>query len=57
MTTTWGPDRPVRRNMLALGATGLVLIAAGAFLGLFWLLGLGVWAVVASLLIELVYRP
>ncbi|WP_328929294.1 hypothetical protein OG429_35160 [Streptomyces sp. NBC_00190] len=57
MTATWGPDRAVRRTMLALGAAGLALIAVGAILDALWLLGIGAWAVIGAMLIELVYRP
>ncbi|MFD7627732.1 hypothetical protein ACFV7Q_17120 [Streptomyces sp. NPDC059851] len=50
-------DRPIRRTMYALGAVGLTLVVTGAALDLLWLLGIGVWAVIAAILIELVYRP
>lgn len=43
--------------MLALGAAGLALIAVGAILDALWLLGIGAWAVIGAMLIELVYRP
>ncbi|MEU6314306.1 hypothetical protein [Streptomyces sp. NPDC047014] len=57
MTATWGPDRPVRRTVLALGAAGLALILTGSALDLLWLLGIGVWSFIAATLIDLVYRP
>lgn len=57
MTTDWFPDRGIRRAVLALGAAGLTVIAAGALLEALWLLGLGVWAVITAMMIELVYRP
>ncbi|WP_405527398.1 hypothetical protein OG592_06645 [Streptomyces avidinii] len=57
MTISWCPDRAVRRTVLALGAAGLTVIAAGAILDALWLLGIGVWAVIAAMVIELVYRP
>ncbi|MFI8387584.1 hypothetical protein [Streptomyces sp. NPDC085540] len=57
MTTRSRPDRGVRRTVLALGAAGLAGIAAGAVLDALWLLGIGVWGVIAAMLIELVYRP
>ncbi|MFJ3519682.1 hypothetical protein ACWGF3_08345 [Streptomyces xanthophaeus] len=57
MTISWRPDRAVRRTVLALGAAGLTVIATGAILDALWLLGIGVWAVIAAMVIELVYRP
>ncbi|MEJ8642048.1 hypothetical protein WKI68_12335 [Streptomyces sp. MS1.HAVA.3] len=57
MTISWRPDRGIRRTVLALGAAGLAVIASGALLEALWLLGLGVWAVIAAMVIELVYRP
>ncbi|MFB6559125.1 MULTISPECIES: hypothetical protein [unclassified Streptomyces] len=57
MTTRSRPDRGVRRTVLVLAAAGLTLIAAGAALDALWLLGIGVWGVIAAMLIELVYRP
>ncbi|MFD7911916.1 MULTISPECIES: hypothetical protein [unclassified Streptomyces] len=57
MTTRSRPDRGIRRTVLALGAAGLTVIAAGAALDALWLLGIGVWGVIAAMVIELVYRP
>ncbi|MFJ1566325.1 hypothetical protein ACIOG8_19225 [Streptomyces erythrochromogenes] len=57
MTISWRPDRAVRRTVLALAAAGLTVIATGAILDTLWLLGIGVWAVIAAMAIELVYRP
>ncbi|MFJ6479738.1 MULTISPECIES: hypothetical protein [unclassified Streptomyces] len=57
MTTRSRPDRTVRRAVLVLAAAGLTLIATGAALDALWLLGIGVWAVIAAIVIELVYRP
>ncbi|MEU4120876.1 hypothetical protein [Streptomyces virginiae] len=57
MTIDWLPDRRIRRAILALGAAGLTVIATGALLEALWLLGLGVWAVITAMVIELVYRP
>ncbi|WP_157853153.1 hypothetical protein [Streptomyces xanthophaeus] len=57
MTISWRPDRAVRRTVLALGAAGLTVIATGAILDALWLLGIGVWVVIAAMVIELVYRP
>ncbi|GGP81675.1 MULTISPECIES: hypothetical protein [Streptomyces] len=57
MTRDWLPDRGIRRTVHALGAAGLTVIAAGAVLEAMWLLGIGVWGVIAAMGIELVYRP
>ncbi|MGW1767711.1 hypothetical protein ACWCQL_27125 [Streptomyces sp. NPDC002073] len=57
MTTRPRPDRRIRRTVLALGAVGLAVIATGAVLDALWLLGIGVWCVIAAMVIELVYRP
>ncbi|MFI1471281.1 hypothetical protein [Streptomyces wuyuanensis] len=57
MTIDWLPDRGIRRTVGVLAVAGLSLIAAGAFLDTMWLLGIGVWAVITAIGIELVYRP
>ncbi|MFF2014167.1 hypothetical protein ACFVWY_34600 [Streptomyces sp. NPDC058195] len=57
MTTDWFPDRGMRRNVRALGAAGLTVIAVGALLETQWLLGIGVWALIIAILIDLIYRP
>ncbi|MFD3675623.1 hypothetical protein [Streptomyces sp. NPDC058613] len=57
MTIDWLPDRGIRRATLALGAAGVTVIAAGAVLEALWLLGIGVWAIITAMMIELVYRP
>ncbi|MFJ6479694.1 MULTISPECIES: hypothetical protein [unclassified Streptomyces] len=57
MTARSRPDREIRRTALALGAAGSTVIAAGAVLDAMWLLGIGVWGVMAAMAIELVYRP
>ncbi|MCX4718016.1 hypothetical protein OG280_37585 [Streptomyces virginiae] len=57
MTISRRPDRAVRRTVLVLGAAGLTVIATGAILDALWLLGIGVWALIAAMVIELVYRP
>ncbi|MER5417171.1 hypothetical protein [Streptomyces virginiae] len=57
MTTRSRPDRAIRRTVLALTAAGLILIATGAVLDALWLLGIGVWGVIAAIVIELVYQP
>ncbi|MEU4130364.1 hypothetical protein [Streptomyces wuyuanensis] len=57
MTIEWLPDRGIRRTVRVLAVAGLTLIATGAFLDTMWLLGIGVWAVITAIGIELVYRP
>ncbi|MEE1770890.1 hypothetical protein PUR34_22795 [Streptomyces sp. JV185] len=57
MTTDWFPDRRMRRNVRALGTAGLTVIVVGAVLEAHWLLGIGVWALIIAMLIDLVYRP
>ncbi|MFE0050201.1 hypothetical protein [Streptomyces sp. NPDC059013] len=57
MMPDWLPDQGIRRATLALAGAAVVLIAAGAFLDAMWVLGIGVWAVIAAAAIELVYRP
>ncbi|MER5611267.1 hypothetical protein [Streptomyces sp. NPDC002215] len=57
MTTDWFPDRGMRRNVLALGTAGLTVIVVGALLETQWLLGIGVWALIIAMMIELIYRP
>ncbi|MFE5698491.1 hypothetical protein ACFQ8K_38540, partial [Streptomyces erythrochromogenes] len=57
VTSDWLPDRGIRRTVRALGAAGLTVIATGAALEAMWLLGLGVWGIIAAMGIEIVYRP
>ncbi|WP_329447769.1 hypothetical protein OG906_33435 [Streptomyces sp. NBC_01426] len=57
MTIDWLPDRGIRRAILAIGTVGVTVIATGAVLEALWLLGIGVWAVITAMMIELVYRP
>ncbi len=57
MSSEWGPDRGVRRGVVAVGAAGVVLIAAGAVVDVFWVVGIGVWAMIGAIVTELVYRP
>ncbi|MFJ2477248.1 hypothetical protein ACIOWI_30450 [Streptomyces sp. NPDC087659] len=57
MASDWPPDRGIRRLTLALAGAAAVLVTSGALLELMWLLGIGVWAVMAALGIELIYRP
>ncbi|MFE7472347.1 hypothetical protein ACFU98_14565 [Streptomyces sp. NPDC057575] len=47
----------MRRNVLALGTAGLTVIAVGALLEALWLLGIGVWALIIAMMIDLIYRP
>ncbi|MFD9357877.1 hypothetical protein [Streptomyces sp. NPDC060031] len=57
VTISWRPDRAVRRTVLALGAAGLTVIATGAILDACGCSVSGVWAIIAAMVIELVYRP
>ncbi|MFI8266594.1 MULTISPECIES: hypothetical protein [unclassified Streptomyces] len=57
MNTRSRPDHQIRRTVLVLGAAGLTVIGTGAALDALWLLGVGVWGVIAAMLIELVYQP
>ncbi|MFZ3495940.1 hypothetical protein ACODT5_22445 [Streptomyces sp. 5.8] len=57
MTIDWRPDRGIHRTVLALGTGGLVVVTTGAALDVMWLLGIGVWGLIAAMVIELVYRP
>ncbi|MFB7176312.1 hypothetical protein ACFCYI_01200 [Streptomyces sp. NPDC056257] len=57
MTTRSHSDRTVRLTVLALAASGLAVITTGAALDALWLLGIGVWALIAAMVIELVYQP
>ncbi|MEU9086602.1 hypothetical protein [Streptomyces sp. NPDC048357] len=56
MTTRSHSDRAIRRTVLALAAAGLALVTTGAAIDALWLLGIGVWALIAAMVIELVYR-
>ncbi|MER6197219.1 hypothetical protein ABT234_07550 [Streptomyces sp. NPDC001586] len=57
MTTRSYSDRAVRRTVLALAAAGLAVVTTGAALDTLWLLGIGVWTLIAAMVIELVYQP
>ncbi|MEU8942576.1 hypothetical protein OHU17_05835 [Streptomyces goshikiensis] len=57
MNTRSRPDHKIRQTVLVLGAAGLTVIATGAALDALWLLGIGVWGVIAAMVIELVYQP
>ncbi|MFD3805480.1 hypothetical protein ACFWTC_18085 [Streptomyces sp. NPDC058619] len=63
MTIDWLPNRGIRRATLVLGVAGVAgvagvtVITTGAVLEALWLLGIGVWAIITAMMIELVYRP
>lgn len=40
-----------------LGGVAVLLVAAGAAAGAVWLVGAGVWALIAAVATKLVYRP
>ncbi|MEU0100311.1 hypothetical protein [Streptomyces sp. NPDC006267] len=54
-----GPDfaRGLRRTEYSLFLASVLLLAAGAASGSWWLVGVGVWALIAGGLIDMVYRP
>ncbi|MEU2390283.1 hypothetical protein [Streptomyces sp. NPDC007369] len=43
--------------MRAFAVAAAVLITAGAFWESIWLLGVGTWAAIIAIVIQLVYRP
>ncbi|MDK1348107.1 hypothetical protein QNO09_33475 [Streptomyces sp. 378] len=47
----------MRRIEYALFLAAPVLVTAGAFSGLLWLIGIGAWALIAAGPIEMIYRP
>ncbi|MFI5743490.1 hypothetical protein ACIA9I_34610 [Streptomyces anulatus] len=57
MRDTSGPDRGVLVAVRVSGFVGLASIAAGALSSTMWIVGVGVWAMIAAFLTELVYRP
>ncbi|MFJ3939765.1 hypothetical protein ACIPYR_20300 [Streptomyces parvus] len=57
MRDTWGPDRGVLVAVRVSGLIGLAAITAGALSSTMWIVGVGVWAMIAAFLTELVYRP
>ncbi|MFF3688058.1 hypothetical protein [Streptomyces sp. NPDC002187] len=57
MTSSWRPDRGVRRAVVALVTSAVAFLAAGLLIDAWWLIGIGVWALIAAIVIELVHRP
>ncbi|MFE9933101.1 hypothetical protein [Streptomyces sp. NPDC005533] len=57
MTTRPRSDRTVRRTVPALAVVGLGVTTAGAALDAMWLLGMGVWALIAAMVIDIVHQP
>ncbi|MFC9820484.1 hypothetical protein ACFWG6_35390 [Streptomyces erythrochromogenes] len=55
MTST--PERRMRLKIISLALCGAAVIAAGATAQWWWLLGIGVWVLVAAFLMEMIYRP
>ncbi|WP_159042579.1 hypothetical protein [Streptomyces sp. IGB124] len=55
MTST--PERQMRFKIISLALGGAAMIAAGATAEWWWLLGIGVWVLVAAFLVEMIYRP
>lgn len=50
-------DRGIRRMIYALTLAAATLAAAGGLTNAIWLIGVGVWALIAAFLIEMIYRP
>ncbi|MDJ0463831.1 hypothetical protein [Streptomyces sp. H27-C3] len=51
------PESGMRRIVIALTLSAVALVAAGGLTDRMWLLGLGVWALIAAFMIEMIYRP
>ncbi|GBP99026.1 hypothetical protein SSP531S_04210 [Streptomyces spongiicola] len=51
------PDRGMCTAVPVLGGVAVLLVAAGAAAGAVWLVGAGVWALIAAVATKLVYRP
>ncbi|MEU7329240.1 hypothetical protein [Streptomyces parvus] len=49
--------RGLRRTEYGLFLAAVVLIAAGVAGGLWWLIGVGAWALIGGGAIEMIYRP
>ncbi|MFD4017095.1 hypothetical protein [Streptomyces sindenensis] len=49
--------RGLRRTEYTLFLTAVLLVAAGAASGSWWLIGFGAWALIAGGVIEMIYRP
>ncbi|WP_411104959.1 hypothetical protein [Streptomyces sp. cmx-4-9] len=47
----------MRRRIITLTLGAAVMTVAGAVAGWWWLLGIGVWVLIAAFLIEMIYRP
>ncbi|MEI5034951.1 hypothetical protein RB201_26575 [Streptomyces sp. S1A(2023)] len=47
----------MRRAVHAMVLIAVALIALGASTGTWWVLGVGVWVLIAAFLTELIYRP
>ncbi|MFI0975649.1 hypothetical protein ACH4SP_01325 [Streptomyces sp. NPDC021093] len=51
------PARDLKRIIAALLVLAAALITAGSLTGWFWLLGVGVWALMAAFLLEFTFSP
>lgn len=47
----------MRPRIIGLTSGGMALIAAGVVAEWWWLLGIGVWMIIAAFLLEMIYRP
>ncbi|MFE6129821.1 hypothetical protein ACFQ6Q_16360 [Streptomyces sp. NPDC056437] len=57
MLPAWHPDRGIRRTTLTLACAAALLITTGAVIDAPWTVGIGVWAMIVAIAIELIYRP
>ncbi|MEV0925226.1 hypothetical protein AB0I99_08860 [Streptomyces spongiicola] len=57
MMPTRPPDRGMCTAVPVLGGVAVLLVAAGAAAGAVWLVGAGVWALIAAVATKPVYRP
>lgn len=51
------PERPMQIKIITLALCGAAMVAAGAVFEWWWLLGIGVWALIVAFLAEMIYRP
>ncbi|MGW7520972.1 hypothetical protein ACWGJ2_35870 [Streptomyces sp. NPDC054796] len=57
MKATYDPDYGIRRAIALLAAAAVLLVTAGVLIGWMWVTGIGVWALIAAVLTEMLYRP
>ena len=57
MRSLWQSERGTRRAVNATMLIAVALIALGGSTDTWWVLGVGVWVLIAAFLTELIYRP